>query len=176
MTGARRSLVLLAASGLAREVMASRAVTEEFDLIGVLDDDPAKQGSVFGTTNVIGPIDDVRSNPDALFVVCAGRGEARQRIVDRLDVLGVREDRFATIIDPTAVVPAGCAVGAGSILLSHVSLTADVTVGRHVVIMPQTVVTHDNRIEDFATICAGVSLGGSVVVGTAAYLGMNSSV
>ena len=176
MTGGRQPLVLLAASGLAREVFACRAVAEGFDLLGVLDDDPAKHGGAFGTTTVLGAIEDASSFPQALFVVCAGRGQARQRIVNRLDLIGVRQDRFATIVDPTAVVPAGCSIGGGSILLSHVSLTADVTVGRHVVIMPQAVLTHDDRIEDFATICGGVALGGSVVVGSAAYLGMNASV
>jgi sugar O-acyltransferase (sialic acid O-acetyltransferase NeuD family) len=176
VTDGRQPLVVVAASGLAREVMASRSVAGRFDLVGVLDDDRAKHGQVFGRTTVLGAIDDAVSFPDALFVVCAGRGEARERIASRLGSLGVNEDRYATIIDPTAVVPAGCEVGVGSILLSHVSLTADVTVGRHVVIMPHAVLTHDDRVDDFATICAGVALGGSVQVGTGAYLGMNVSV
>jgi acetyltransferase-like isoleucine patch superfamily enzyme len=42
--------------------------------------------------------------------------------------------------------------------------------------MPGVTLTHDDVVADFATFAAGVSLGGSVRVGRAAYLGMNSSV
>jgi sugar O-acyltransferase (sialic acid O-acetyltransferase NeuD family) len=176
VSAGRQPLVLLAASGLAREVMAGAAVAEGFDLVGVLDDDRSRVGATFGSSAVVGGIDDAVGFPDARFVVCAGGGLVRRRIVSRLAALGIGAARYATVIDPSAVVPDGCTVGPGSILLSHVSLTAAVSVGRHVVIMPQAVLTHDNRIDDYATICAGVALGGQVRIGSAAYLGMNSSV
>jgi sugar O-acyltransferase (sialic acid O-acetyltransferase NeuD family) len=176
VTLGRQPLVLLAASGLAREVMASVTTAAVFDVIGLLDDDPDRRGSAVGSATVVGGIADAVQYPEAQFVVCAGRGAVRERIVARLAELGIGEERYGTVIDRTAVVPAGCTVGAGSILLSHVSLTADVMVGRHAILMPQVVLTHDNRIDDYATICAGVTLGGNVRVGRAAYLGMNAAV
>jgi UDP-3-O-[3-hydroxymyristoyl] glucosamine N-acyltransferase len=42
--------------------------------------------------------------------------------------------------------------------------------------MPGVTFTHDDEVADFSTFAAGVSLGGSVRIGRAAYLGMNSSV
>lgn len=176
MTGARQPLVLVAASGLAREVIATQAARDQFEVLGVLDDDSTKHGASLGPTTVLGGLESASAFPSALFVVCAGRGLARESIVRRLSDMAIGPDRFATVVDSTAVIPPGCSVGAGSVVLSHVSLTADVTVGQHVVVMPQAVLTHDNRIDDFATICAGVVLGGNVHVGAAAYLGMNASV
>ena len=61
-------------------------------------------------------------------------------------------------------------------VLANVTMTADVTVGEHVVLMPQVVLTHDDVVADYATLCAGVVLGGTVHIGAGAYLGMNSSV
>ena len=67
-------------------------------------------------------------------------------------------------------------VGRGSILLDGVVVTADASVGSHVVVMPNCTITHDDVQGDFSTLAAGVALGGSVRIRKAAYIGMNASV
>jgi sugar O-acyltransferase (sialic acid O-acetyltransferase NeuD family) len=170
-------LVLVAASGLAREVLA--ALVEEpsgFEVRGLLDDAPNLQGATVGGVPVLGTVDTAGDHADAVFLVCAGRGTSRAGIVGRLARLGVGEDRYATFVHPRASVPRTCRIGAGSVLLAGTVLTTDVHVGRHVVVMPNVTLTHDDTVADFATLCAGVSLGGHVVVEQHAYLGMSSSV
>ena len=169
-------LLLVAASGLAREVMALVRAGDDFDILGILDDDPVRAGSVLDGAHVLGPLAEVRKHPGARLVVCVGSGAIRADIVRRLGALGLPPGRFATIVHPHTVVPEGCTVGEGSILLANVVLTAAVTVGRHVVVMPGVTLTHGDFVDDYATFGAGVSLGGSVVVGRAAFLGMNSSI
>ena len=106
----------------------------------------------------------------------SSRGATRAVVVDRLTALGVADDRYATVVAPSVAVPESCTVGAGSVLLDGTVLTSEVTIGRHVVAMPHVVLTHDDVVEDYATLCAGVVLGGTVRVGRAAYLWMASAV
>lgn len=170
------SLILVAASGLAREVLAGLRTHAVAPVVGFLDDDPARHGTSIDGVPVLGPLEAVREHPYAELLVCAGQGTAREQIVERLVHLGVGPLRYATFVHPTVEVPAGCEVGAGSIVLAGVVLTADVTVGEHVVVMPNATLTHDCVLQDYSTVCAGVALGGSVVVGHGAYVGMNASV
>lgn len=172
------SIILVAASGLAREAL---SVCRHPDwrgghVIGFLDDDPAKVATTIAGLPVLGGLDSITQYPGAHLVLCAGKGTSRRALLGRLNALGVNPERYATVIDPSVSVPAGCTVGAGSILLSGTVLTADVQVGDHVVCMPHVVLTHDDVLENFATLAAGVVLGGSVRIGEAAYIGMNASV
>jgi sugar O-acyltransferase (sialic acid O-acetyltransferase NeuD family) len=169
-------LILIAAGGLAREVLAVLENQTAYEVLGVVDDDPALHGRSVGGVPVLGPLEVISEHPDARLAICAGRGKARELIRSRLASLGLDDDRFATLIDPSVRVPSSARIGVGAILLGGTVLTADVEIGRHVVIMPNATLTHDDQIADFVTICAGVALGGSVQVGRGAYVGMNASV
>ncbi|NED69169.1 acetyltransferase, partial [Streptomyces sp. SID10244] len=89
---------------------------------------------------------------------------------------GVRDSRYATYLAPSARIGESSTVGHGSIVLDNVVVTADAFLGRHVVVMPNCTITHDDVVEDFSTLAAGVTLGGAVRIHEAAYIGMNASV
>lgn len=171
-----RELLLAAASGLAREVLATVRDSGQYDVVGILDDDEKKVGFTLDGAPVLGPVGDALRYPNARVVVCVGAGSGRARLVSRLAGLGFPESRYATVLDASVRVPPGCTIGIGSILLGQVTLTAGVTLGDHVVVMPGVTLTHDDVVEDYATFAAGVSLGGGVRIGRAAYLGMNACI
>lgn len=169
-------LVLVAASGLALET-AEAARAAGLAVAGCVDDDESLWGTrLRGWLPVLGGLDSRVSQGNSPLVVCAGKGAVRERIVRRLAATGVGPDRYTTVVHPSVEVPQSCTVGPGSIVLAGCVLTAQVVLGTHVVLMPHVTVTHDDVVEDFATLCAGVTLGGHVRVGRAAYLGMSSSV
>jgi sugar O-acyltransferase (sialic acid O-acetyltransferase NeuD family) len=177
---AERDLVVIGAGGLGREtVEAVRALNTagaRWRLTGYLDDEPARHGTIIGGVSVLGGIAELDNMPDVSVVVCTSRPDnyvSRPRIVD---MLGLPPERYATIIHPSASVSDTSQVGPGSVLLAQTVLTAAVTVGSHVVIMPHVILTHDDVIEDFATLASGVCLGGNVHVGRCAYVGAGALV
>jgi sugar O-acyltransferase (sialic acid O-acetyltransferase NeuD family) len=169
-------LLLVAASGLAREAIEVERLVGRVSQFHVVDDDPATWGTDVQGATVVGGLDLVREYDDHEILVCAGAGPVRRRIVERLTDLGVGPERYARVVHPSLEIPPWCVLGPGTVVLAGVVVTADVAVGSHVVVMPHVTLTHDVVVDDFATLCAGVSLGGGVHVGNGAYLGMNASV
>lgn len=172
---AREPLVLVGCGGFGREtaevVRAINAHAPRWDLLGFLDDDPARHGTAVSGTRVLGGLGVLGDVPAARVVVCTGNPAdfgSRRRIVERL---ALDEGRYATLVHPAAVVPRSCRLGPGTVVPAGVVATADVAVGAHVALMPHVVLTHDDRVGDHATIGAGARLAGHVHVGAGAYLG-----
>ena len=173
--GDSADLVIVGSGGFAREaaqaVHALNRCGADWRLLGFLDDAPTRHGQIVDGLPVLGGREHLSQVPRTSLVVCTGRPDdytSRMRIVTALDLPA---QRYATIIHPTAAISASSTVGPGSVLLAHVVLTASVRVGSHVAIMPHVVLTHDDVVEDFATLASGVRVGGGARICRAAYLG-----
>jgi sugar O-acyltransferase (sialic acid O-acetyltransferase NeuD family) len=171
-------LVLVGSGGFGREtaeaVRASVAVGVPWRLLGFIDDDPSLVGQVIDGTPVIGGRGELDLLPNARVVVCTGRPDnyvSRPRIVSQLRFPA---DRYATIVHPSASLSSSSSVGPGTVLLAHAVLTAAVRLGAHVAVMPHVTLTHDDVIEDFATLASRSALGGGARVGRGAYIGAGS--
>jgi sugar O-acyltransferase (sialic acid O-acetyltransferase NeuD family) len=168
-------LVLVGSGGFGREtaeaVRALIAGGVPWELLGFIDDDPARLGEVIDGTPVLGGREELKRLPDTRVVVCTGRPSnyvSRPRIVSEL---GLPPERYATIIHPCASVSSSSCVGPGSVLLACAVLTAAARIGAHVAVMSHATLTHDDVVEDFATLASGSALGGGARIGRCAYIG-----
>jgi sugar O-acyltransferase (sialic acid O-acetyltransferase NeuD family) len=175
-------LVLVGAGGLGREALAAvraiNAAGARWAVQGFVDDRADLPGTLVDGVPVLGPVGSLtdRSVPGVHAVICTGRpGNTRSRALlgGRLAAAGVPS---ASLVHPAASLAEGTVVGEGSVGLAQVVTTAPVTIGRHVVVMPQVVFTHDDVIGDFTTFGAGVRLAGGVVVEPGAYVGAGALV
>jgi sugar O-acyltransferase (sialic acid O-acetyltransferase NeuD family) len=168
-------LVVVGAGGFGREtvdaVRAMNAGGASWRLLGYLDDNPSLVGQHVNGVPVLGGVQELANLANAFVVVTTGRPDnytSRPRIVDALDLPA---ERYATIVHPSAAISASSQIGPGCVLLACVVLTSAVQIGAHVSIMPHVTLTHDDVVEDFATLASGVCLGGRVRVGQCAYVG-----
>jgi sugar O-acyltransferase (sialic acid O-acetyltransferase NeuD family) len=173
-------LLIVGSGGFGREtaqaVYSLNAAGKAWRLLGYIDDDPTRHASTIDGTAVLGGRDRVAQMPETSVVVCTGNPRdyvSRLRIVNDLDL---PSERFATIVHPSATVSHSSSIGVGSVLLAQVCLTAAVQVGAHVAIMPHVTLTHDDVVDDFATIASGVHLGGGVRIEKGAYIGAGAMV
>jgi acetyltransferase-like isoleucine patch superfamily enzyme len=61
-------------------------------------------------------------------------------------------------------------------LLAHVSVNAAARVEDHVIVLPGSVISHDDVIGAYVCITSGVCISGNVTVGRCSYLGTNSAI
>jgi sugar O-acyltransferase (sialic acid O-acetyltransferase NeuD family) len=165
-------VLLLAASGLARETIESIAQTGDHEVVGLLDDNAALHDSKLGGIPVLGPLDIAAQRTEQLLL-CVGKSVARAAVAARL---GLPESRYATHVHSSVFLGASTQLGTGSIVLAGCVATANVKIGRHSVLMPHVLLTHDDSLGDFPTLAAGATLAGNVRTGDRVYIGTNSTV
>lgn len=169
-----QNILIYGAGGLGREVLAT---LEKCSLAGL---DLACAGfvvdPVFGGPEIIHGVPVYRdlapltANQDWRVVVAIGNPAARRRAVLRIQQeVG---DRFFAVIHPAAQLGPRVDIGPGTMILGVVTITTDVTIGRHVLINPAATISHDCRLHDYATLGPATALAGGVIVGEGAELGV----
>lgn len=158
-----------------RSATSSHAADGNYECIGFLDDDAEKWGEEILGIKVLGPIN-TAVNYDADFVNGIGSPGTFHRKPEIIASAGVPEEKWATIIHPTASVSRTASIGKGSVIFQNVTITTNVVIGNHIVILPNSVISHDVRIGNYTCIAGGVCISGNVRVGKQCYVGTNSTI
>ena len=162
-----QDLLIYGAGDLGREyawfVEAINQVLPTWELRGFLDDGiPA--GTRMDRWPVLGDISYLRQFNRNIFVVCAvAAPHVKEQIVERLS--GLSTVRFPVLAHPSVIMAPDVTIGEGSVIGPGCVLSAQVSIGRHVIINQMSSVSHNACVGDFCMIGPANNLGGWVRVG-----------
>jgi sugar O-acyltransferase (sialic acid O-acetyltransferase NeuD family) len=167
-------IVILGAGGFGREVLdvliAQNRILKKWEVLGFIDENPAKWGQVLNGYPVLGSFDwfsTVDSNK--IKVICAvGDNRTRAKMVEKAKEMNLK---FANVIHPTVVSTDFVKLGEGVIICAGCILTNQITIGNHVIINLDVTIGHDTVIEDYCNLNPGVHVNGGNKVCTGAYVG-----
>jgi acetyltransferase EpsM len=149
----------------------------EVEVVGFLDDDPAKHGTtvmglpVFGGFDAISRLR-VESGVEGALVAI-GDNRIRGRVTPRLREAGLR---LVSAIHPQTFIDAPVGIGDGAIIEMGVAIHPGATIGEGVFLGGGAIVSHHSVVGDFALIAGGVVFGGHVRVGSYTLLGVGASI
>ena len=174
-----KDLYIIGAGGFGREVAwLVRRINEQsptWNLVGFIDDDVRKHGTLEDGYPVVGGTELLGSEQEDTYVVCAvGSAQIRKSIVDKLKVYS--KIKYATLIDPSVIISDRVKIGEGSIMCAGTIVTVDVVLGKHVIINLDCTVGHDAVIGNFVTMYPSVNVSGMVRVGECVELGTGMQV
>jgi sugar O-acyltransferase (sialic acid O-acetyltransferase NeuD family) len=180
--GGPTPVIVLGAGGNCRDIVdamldANRsAPAPVFEPIGYLDDDPAKHDTLVGGVPVLGPLSAWTEYPEASFVNGINGVELTKRKAQILGDLGIPDERWTSVVHPSAIVSTMARLGTDVVLLANVTVNSDVRISDHVMVLPNSVISHDATVEDFCYITPGVVLAGYVHLEAGAYIGAGAAV
>jgi sugar O-acyltransferase (sialic acid O-acetyltransferase NeuD family) len=118
-------------------------------------------------------IDDVGELAGDHLAIC-GLGTTRRRIfAEQAEERGLR---FATVVHPTARVPASSTLGEGTIVSAGAVVGSRAVLGRHVFVNRGALVGHHTEVAHYVSLMPGSNVAGFCRIGEGVYVGMGAVV
>lgn len=157
---------IVGTGGFGRETL-DAALAAGIDVTAFLDEH--NRGTCRGLP-VLHPDD---ADETASFVVGIAAPQVRARLAGQLTQGGLRP---ASVLHPRAEVGPDTVLGAGCVILANAYISSSCVILSHVQINYNATVGHDTQLGDFTTVLPGANISGAVVVGDSTTIGANACV
>lgn len=150
-------------------------VAPQWEVLGYLND---REEEPINGVPVLGKIDKETvhkylEDPDVYFFYTLISVKLNHKFLHKLTDLEIPQERFATLIHPTAVVSKFAKIGYGTCIQPFVSVGPNTQIGNHVQIYAQSLVGHGATLEDYSYVANNACIGADVHLKEGAYLGTN---
>jgi sugar O-acyltransferase (sialic acid O-acetyltransferase NeuD family) len=146
-----------------------------YNFLGFIDDTPEKQGKHQYGFEVF-TRDALNRFPDAKVLAVPGSPASFTIRHSIISDLKVNENRYATVIHPSAQISNFAVIGKNTLIMAGVVLTSNCVIGNHVCILPNTVIHHDAEVGDYTLIGSNVCIAGSTIVENNCYIGSGTNI
>lgn len=158
-------LIIIGASGHGKVVADIAALNGYKDIVFLDDDESIRECAGYP---VIGKSTEA---PDGEIFVAVGNADTRKQLME------LYKDRvLPVLIHPNAVVAEGVEISVGSVVMAGAVINPGARIGKGCIINTSSSVDHDCIVEDFCHVSVGAHLSGTVMVGTATWIGTGAIV
>jgi acetyltransferase EpsM len=176
-----KKLVILGGSGIGMIAASIANDLGHFEVQGFLNDalEPGSSVGKYKKYPVLGKTTDLevylRQKDTYVFIAYVGL-QNEQNTFSKIEALAIPDDKLATLIHPTAIIPKGmCAIGNGVLMAPLSQLSPDTTVGNNCILLPNSFLGHDSTMDRFAHIATNSVVGANVKVGRGVHIGSNAT-
>ncbi|HLC90251.1 MAG TPA: acetyltransferase [Candidatus Nanoarchaeia archaeon] len=176
-----QKIVIIGASGQGKNIALLLEQVGSYDIIGFVDDDHLKKGSIVKGYPVMGSFAEVFSSLDNIadnvaVAFSIGNSDVVEKMVRQLKSME-KGIFFPNIVHPSVQIDAtSVRLGEGNIFNAYCVVTADITIGNFNYFNRCCSISHDTIIGDYNFVHAGVHPCGGLRMGSKNWLGVGSVV
>ena len=177
-----RKLIIFGGSGIGMIAASIAEDNRSHEVLGFLNDvvptgdfvGKYKKFPVLGdSADYVKYLDDPKID---FFIAYVGM-KNEKNVFEKVKAIGIPENRWATLIHSTAIIPDGyCKIGKGVLIAALCQLSADTTVSNNCILLPNSFLGHDSFMDVFAHIATNGVVGANVHVGKACHVGSNATI
>lgn len=173
----QKQIVIIGAAGNALQMADSISRNRENRLLGFLDDNPEKQTQGYHGLPVLGGLSYWRNlSPEYLFLSSLYGPRKTLNFFKLIKSLGIPESRWATLIDPYAIVSETAELGYGTYIGPHTTVHQMVRLGNHCALFGNVYISHHSHLADYVVCANSVCILGAVSVGEASFIGAGATI
>ena len=174
-----KRVVGLGAGGHAAVLIDVLRLTNQYEIIGLLDENPDLWGeSLYGVPIMGGDgklAELLAQGISSAFIGIGSVGEAhvRKSVFEKTRGMGFE---IVSVIHPSAIVSDTVVIGEGTMILAGAIVNTGVRLGVNVIVNSGSIIEHGCTVGDHVHVATGASLAGTVSVGSGSHIGIGAAV